>query len=93
MSAKQDHFAAPMRKCRNQRRNFDYTKILCSQSQWTMPETSLPDAEPRLARHNSRLLLTKLTSFIWPELEDREGIKAVLDAAHDRQVLESEPYG
>jgi magnesium and cobalt transporter len=57
-----------------------------------MPEPSPPGAEPRPARHIQKSLLAKLTSFIRPEPEDREDIKAVLEAAHDRQVLDGESY-
>lgn len=58
-----------------------------------MPEPSSSDAEPRSAKNNSRSLFARLTAFMRPsEPEDREDIKAVLEAAHDRQVLDGESY-
>ncbi|MBP6020601.1 MAG: CBS domain-containing protein [Burkholderiaceae bacterium] len=58
-----------------------------------MSEPSSPDAEPRPAKSSSRSLLARLTAFMRPtEPEDRAGIKAVLDAAHDRQVLDGDSY-
>ncbi|HEY9278427.1 MAG TPA: transporter associated domain-containing protein [Eoetvoesiella sp.] len=57
-----------------------------------MSEPSPPDAEPRPAKSSSKSLLNKLVSLIRPEPEDREDIKAVLEAAHDRKVLDGEAY-
>lgn len=57
-----------------------------------MSEPIPPDAEPRPAKISSKSLLNKLISLIRPEPEDREDIKAVLEAAHDRQVLDGEAY-
>ena len=57
-----------------------------------MPDPSPPDAEPRPARSSSKSLFAKLAALIRPEPEDREDIKAVLEAAHDRQVLDGESY-
>lgn len=58
-----------------------------------MSDSSSPDAEPRSAKPTSKSLLARLTAFMRPtEPEDRAGIKAVLDAAHDRQVLDGESY-
>lgn len=52
-----------------------------------------PDAEPRSPRQGSRTLLERLTAFIRPnEPADREEIKAVLDAAHDRDILDGESW-
>src|SRR5690554_3226653 len=51
------------------------------------------DAEPRPAKNTSRSLFVRLTAFMRPsEPEDREDIKAVLEAAHDRQVLDGDSY-
>ncbi|HUG59077.1 MAG TPA: transporter associated domain-containing protein [Candidimonas sp.] len=58
-----------------------------------MSEPSSPDAEPRPAKTTSKSLFERLTAFMRPsEPEDRDGIKAVLEAAHDRQVLDGESY-
>lgn len=58
-----------------------------------MSEPNPPDTEPRPAKPSSRSLLARLTAFMRPtEPEDRAGIKAVLDAAHDRQILDGESY-
>src|SRR5690554_2023356 len=51
------------------------------------------DAEPRPVKNTSRSLFVRLTAFMRPsEPEDREDIKAVLEAAHDRQVLDGDSY-
>lgn len=58
-----------------------------------MSDSSSSDAEPRPAKHTSKSLLARMTGFMRPsEPEDRAGIKAVLDAAHDRQILDGESY-
>ncbi|MFW7340363.1 transporter associated domain-containing protein [Pollutimonas sp. H1-120] len=58
-----------------------------------MSEPSSSDAEPRPAKNASKSLFERLTAFMRPsEPEDREDIKAVLEAAHDRQVLDGESY-
>ena len=57
-----------------------------------MPESNSSDAGPRPAKPSSRSLFARLLSFVHPEPEDREDIKAVLDAAHDRHVLDGESY-
>src|SRR5690606_34588008 len=58
-----------------------------------MSEPSSPDAEPRPAKNPSKSLFERLTAFMRRcEPEDREDIKAVLEAAHDRQVLDGESY-
>ncbi|NYT38843.1 CBS domain-containing protein [Allopusillimonas soli] len=57
-----------------------------------MSDPSSPDAEQRPAK-NSKSLFQRLTSFMRPtEPADREDIKAVLEAAHDRKVLDGEAY-
>lgn len=58
-----------------------------------MPDPSSPDAGPRPAKNNSKSLFQRLTSFMRPsEPADRDDIKAVLEAAHDRKVLDGESY-
>jgi magnesium and cobalt transporter len=58
-----------------------------------MSEPSSSDAEPRPAKTSSKSLFERLTAFMRPsEPEDREDIKAVLEAAHDRQVLDGESF-
>src|SRR5690554_6524922 len=58
-----------------------------------MSDSNVPDAEPRPAKNSSKSLLTRLTAFMRPtEPEDRADIKAVLEAAHEREVLDSESY-
>lgn len=57
-----------------------------------MLDSKPPDPEPRPAKTPNRSLLARLTAFLRPEPEDREDIKAVLEAAHDRQVLDGESY-
>src|SRR5690554_3447038 len=58
-----------------------------------MSDSTPPDAEPRPAKNTPKSLLARLTTFMRPtEPEDRADIKAVLDAAHDRQVLDGESY-
>ncbi len=50
------------------------------------------DPEPPSAKSVNRSLFAKLATLIRPEPEDHEGIKAVLEAAHDRQVLDGDAY-
>ncbi len=58
-----------------------------------MSDSSASEAEPLPAKHPPRSLLTRLTGFMRPvEPADRAGIKALVDAAHDRQVLDEEAY-
>jgi magnesium and cobalt transporter len=59
-----------------------------------MPEPSpTPDADtPRPAKAASKSLLDRILSLVRREPEDRDGIKAVLEAAHERQLLDSESY-
>ncbi|WP_041682674.1 HlyC/CorC family transporter [Pusillimonas sp. T7-7] len=58
-----------------------------------MSEPSSPDADPRSAKNASKSLFERLTTFMRrSEPEDREDIKAVLEAAHDRQVLDGDSY-
>ena len=54
---------------------------------------SRPEATPaRSSKPATKSLLDRLLSLVRREPEDREGIKAVLEAAHDRQLLDAESY-
>jgi len=57
-----------------------------------MPDPQPSDPEPRQARPASKSLLAKLGSLIRPDPEDREDIKAVLQAALERQVLDTDSH-
>lgn len=51
------------------------------------------DATPsRPAKPATKSLLDRLLSRVRREPEDREGIKAVLEAAHDRELIDAESY-
>ncbi|HEY0295335.1 MAG TPA: transporter associated domain-containing protein [Bordetella sp.] len=50
------------------------------------------DATTRPAKSSGRSLLDRVLSLVRREPEDREGIKAFLDAAHERQLLDAEAY-
>lgn len=47
---------------------------------------------PRSAKPATKSLLDRLLSLVRREPEDREGIKAILEAAHDRELLDAESY-
>ncbi|SAI65720.1 magnesium and cobalt efflux protein [Bordetella ansorpii] len=49
------------------------------------------DAPARNAK-SSKSLLDRVLGLVRREPEDREGIKAVLDAAHERQLIDAESY-
>jgi len=54
-----------------------------------------PAAEPdarRASRTGHKSLLDRLLSLVRREPEDREGIKAVLEAAHDRNLIDGDSY-
>ncbi len=53
---------------------------------------SHPDPEPRSSKASSKSLLARIVSIIRPEPEDQDDIKAVLEAAHDRQVLDGDAF-
>lgn len=57
-----------------------------------MSDTHSPDPEPRSAKAPSKSLFAKIAALVRPEPEDREDIKAVLEAAHDRKVLDGDAY-
>jgi len=50
------------------------------------------EAPSRAAKSSSKSLLDRLLSLVRREPEDREGIKAVLEAAHDRELIDAESY-
>ncbi|MCD0506222.1 HlyC/CorC family transporter, partial [Bordetella petrii] len=51
------------------------------------------DANAARSHKPTKSLLDRMLSLVRREPEDREGIKAVLDAAHDRNLLDVESYG
>jgi len=51
------------------------------------------DANTARAHKPTKSLLDRMLALVRREPEDREGIKAVLDAAHDRNLLDVESYG
>src|SRR5690554_4510826 len=58
-----------------------------------MSDPSPSDPEPRQPKSSTKSLFARLTSFMRPvEPEDREDIKDFLDAAHEKNVLDSEVY-
>lgn len=58
-----------------------------------MSEPNPPDADPRPARNKLHTLLKSLLGFRRPaQPENRDAIKAVLDEAHHRNVLDGESY-
>lgn len=58
-----------------------------------MSEPNPPDAEPRPSKIPTKNLFYRLTSFMRPsQLEDRDDLKAVLDDAHERHVLDGDCY-
>ncbi|ARP91770.1 magnesium/cobalt efflux protein [Bordetella genomosp. 9] len=50
------------------------------------------DHAPRQAKPANKSLLDRLLSLVRREPEDREGIKAILEAAHERELLDAESY-
>ena len=52
-----------------------------------------PDADAtRAAKSSPKSLLDRMLSLVRREPEDREGIKAILEAAHERDLLDAESY-
>ena len=52
-----------------------------------------PEATPgRSTKPATKSLLDRLLSLVRREPEDREGIKAILEAAHERKLLDAESY-
>lgn len=50
------------------------------------------DPDERTAKTSPKSLLDRLLRLVRREPEDREGIKAVLDAAHERQLIDEDAY-
>lgn len=50
------------------------------------------DASRPSAKSTTKSLLDRVLSLVRREPEDREGIKAILDAAHERDLLDAESY-
>ncbi|HET8597657.1 MAG TPA: transporter associated domain-containing protein [Castellaniella sp.] len=58
-----------------------------------MPDPHSSDSEPRPAQAASRSLFSRLKALLRPSPpSDREGIRAVLEAAHDHSILDGESY-
>ena len=57
-----------------------------------MSDPNSSEPEPHPLKTSAKSLFARLVSLIRPEPEDREDIMAVLEAAHDRQVLDSEAF-
>ncbi|NLY28412.1 MAG: CBS domain-containing protein [Alcaligenaceae bacterium] len=58
-----------------------------------MSDPNSTEADHRPSKQPAKSLLERIITFIRPaEPEDRDDIKAVLDAAYERQVLDSEAY-
>jgi len=58
-----------------------------------MPDPhSANDAQPLRASKTTKSLLDRLLSLVRREPEDREGIKAILEVAHERDLLDAESY-
>src|SRR5690625_423137 len=58
-----------------------------------MSESSSPEGGLRTTKQSQKSLFERLAAFVRPsEPADRDEIKAVLDAAHTRQVLDGESY-
>ena len=55
------------------------------------PYPATTDAPARTAK-SSKSLLDRVLGLVRREPEDREGIKAVLDAAHERELIDAESY-
>lgn len=58
-----------------------------------MPDPHSSDPEPRPARSASHSLFSRIKALLRPAPPaDREGIRAVLEAAHDHSILDGESY-
>src|SRR5690606_4313878 len=74
---------------------FGYADLSINLSARTMSDP-YPTTEAnaiRAPKPNSKSLLDRILSVVRREPEDREDIKALLDAAHDRDLLDVEAYG
>jgi len=58
-----------------------------------MPDPSpAADSDERTAKKNPHSLLNRILRLVRHEPEDREGIQAILDAAHERQLIDDDAY-
>ena len=57
-----------------------------------MSDSQPTDTEPRPAKTASKSLLARLVSRIRPEPEDREDIRALLQGAHERQIIDDDSF-
>lgn len=57
-----------------------------------MSDSTPPDAEPRSSKASSKSLLGKVLSLVRRQPVCKEDIEAVLEAAHDRQVLDGDAF-
>jgi magnesium and cobalt transporter len=57
-----------------------------------MSETTPPDPEPNSAKPANKSFLARILSRIRPEPEDREDIKALLEAAYERRIIDEDSY-
>ncbi|WP_322998558.1 HlyC/CorC family transporter [Castellaniella sp.] len=58
-----------------------------------MPDPNSPDPEPRPASTSTISLFSRLKALLRPSPPaDRDGIRAVLEAAHDHSILDGESY-
>lgn len=57
-----------------------------------MPESNTSDPEPQPAKPAGKSFMARLLSRIRPEPEDREDIKALLEAAHERRIIDEDSY-
>lgn len=57
-----------------------------------MSDSQPPETEPRPGKPASKSLLGRLVSRIRPEPENREDIRALLETAHDRHVIDDDSF-
>jgi magnesium and cobalt transporter len=57
-----------------------------------MSDSNATDTEPRPGKPASRSFLARLLSRIRSQPEDREDIKALLETAHERQIIDEDSY-
>jgi len=50
------------------------------------------DSDERTAKKSPKSLLNRILRLVRHEPEDREGIKAILDAAHERELIDDDAY-
>lgn len=57
-----------------------------------MSDSQSPDTEPRPGKPASKSLLARLVSRIRAEPEDREDIRELLQAAHEREIIDADSF-